>query len=77
MASLVTNAKTIVATAPTAATQVLSIAPAGPIQDQVGNAVLLLLKLEEAKIIAQKMIAATDASDPNLTTLNTIVTNLA
>ena len=75
--AILANAKSIVTNGPTAASQVLMNAAAGPIQDIASNATLLVLKLQEANVLATKMKAATDASDPNLTLLNTILGQLA
>lgn len=69
---LVTIMKTVLATAPTAATKAKSINPTGPIQDTVGNSGLVLLKLQEASQKLVILIADTDASDPQLTQLNAV-----
>ena len=55
---------------PTAATQALAIAAAGPIQDMAGHQNLYLDALYDCKRLLALMKAATDAGDPNLTTIN-------
>lgn len=69
---LLTDIETVQSTGPTAATQAKAIAPGGPIMDYVGNTGLVQLKLEEVKVLLTLIITDTDASDPNLSTLNTI-----
>ena len=76
MATLITNAQTVVDTAPTAATKAKAIAAAGPITDSVGMANNVLTKALELKQACTDLRAATDASDPNYTTLGTILADL-
>lgn len=73
---LITIMKTVLATAPTAATVAKSNNPTGPIQSTQGNSGLLLLKLEEASVKLVTVIADTDASDPNLTGLQGVQAGL-
>ena len=68
--TLIADANTMISNGPTAATQAASIAAAGPIQDMVAHQNLYKLKLQELKILLTAMKAATDSSDPNLTTIN-------
>jgi hypothetical protein len=69
---LITIMKTVLATPPTTLTKAKSLAPAGPIGDTQGNSGLALIKLEEASNKLVTLIAATDASDPQLTQLNAV-----
>ena len=75
--AILANAKTIVSNGPTAASSVKAIAPAGPITDYAGMSNLLVTKLQEANVCATAIKAVTDAADPNLTLLNTILGQLA
>lgn len=74
---VITDIGTVISTGPTAATSAKAIAASGPIMDYIGNTKEVLLKFQEANTLLQLVIAATDASDPNLTTLNNILTTLS
>jgi hypothetical protein len=76
--AILTSAKSIVSNGPTTATTALATAPGGPIMDYAGNATLLVLKLEEANVLATKMKQDTDTvqPDPNLALLNAILAQL-
>lgn len=73
---LITDVTTATTTPPTAATSVLAIAAAGPIQDQAGNIQVALTKLKEAKVLLTSVQAVMDAADPNKTTLANVLLSL-
>lgn len=74
--ALITDMTTVTTTTPTAATVIKQNAAAGPIQDVVGNAFVSLAELKGLKERITEMVAATDSSDPNYTTLNNILLTL-
>lgn len=74
--ALITDMTTVTTTTPTAATVTKQNAAAGPIQDVVGNAFVSLAELKGLKERITEMVAATDSSDPNYTTLNNILLTL-
>lgn len=74
MAAILTAAKAV--TTPSAASIIKMNAATGPIQDISSNATLLVLKLQEAFVLATSMKAASDAGDANVTQLNTILADL-
>lgn len=73
---LITDLTTASTTAPTAATKTKSIAAAGPINDVVGNMESALIDLCNLKMRIAAIVAATDSSDPNYTTLSNILLTL-
>lgn len=75
--AIITNINTVISNGPTAATTVKANAAAGKIMDYPGNCKLVLLKLQECKNLVTDLVADTDASDPSLTTLNSILSDLA
>jgi hypothetical protein len=52
-------------------------AAAGPINDQNGNCRLVLMKLQEAKILLAQVKASVDGGDALLTTINNVLSSLA
>ena len=72
--ALIADANTMITNGPTAATTAKAIAAAGPIIDYAGSLQLYLLKVQEVKNLLNQLKAATDAADPNLTTINTDLT---
>lgn len=71
--AVITDLTTVTTTAPTAATKAAAQNPALKIQDPVGNAKLCLLKAQEIKFLLGEIKNVTDASDPNLTTINNLL----
>lgn len=74
--TLITDANTMIANGPSAATAAKAIAAAGPIQDYVGNQYLYLRKLQECNYLLNQMKNATDSGDGNLTTINNALLTL-
>lgn len=75
--TLITNMKTVVNTAPTAATEVLANAAAGPITDVNGLQQSVLLNLQEASSKLTSLISVTDASDPDLSLMQNVLASLS
>jgi hypothetical protein len=71
-ATLIASMTTAITAGPTAATNAKAINPAGPIVGYVGMMHSVRLNLAEAKVLIATVIAATDASDPNLTAYNNV-----
>lgn len=67
--ALITDATSVVTNGPAAASQVKANAAGGPLMDYQGNSKLLLLKFQESTVLLAKVLTDTDASDPNLATL--------
>jgi len=74
---LITDMTTVSTTGPTAATAAKAIAPAGPIQDWAGQVQTCIIDLSDLKNKITLIIAATDAADPMLTTLNNVLLSLS
>lgn len=75
--SLIADTKTVIANGPNSATLAKAINPAGPIMDYAGNTGLLLLKLQEADVLLNKIKTDTDSSDStNLTNINHVLAAL-
>lgn len=72
---LITDAASLVGTFAAESTA-KALAAAGPIQDLDGNARLVTLKLQEAKVLLTQMKAATDSGDGNLTVINGMLDSL-
>lgn len=68
--TLITDANSMIATGPTTLTIAKAIASTGPIQDYVGNLYLYLRGLQQCNYLLGQLKNGTDASDPNLTTIN-------
>ncbi len=75
--AIITNINTVITNGPTVLTTAKANAAAGKIMDYAGNCKLIQTKLNECKNLITDIIADTDAGDPSLTTLNTILTDLA
>ena len=73
---LITSMRTVVTTGPSNATAARANNPNGPIMDVTGNLNGLLLKLTEAQQLCQKILIVTDATDPNLASLQALATAL-
>ncbi len=61
--NLLADAQTVITNGPNAATVALAIAQAGPIADYVGISKLVLLKLQEAKILLTAINSITASGD--------------
>jgi hypothetical protein len=76
--ALLTDVTTVITNGPSATTKANSIAAAGPINDYVGNTKGLLLKLQEASVLAKLLVTDTDSSgdSTNLALINGVVAAL-
>lgn len=74
--TVITDIKTCITTGPSATTTTNAIAAAGPIIDFLGMLKQVLLYFQELFVLYTQMKTDTDASDPNLTTINSILTAL-
>jgi hypothetical protein len=60
---LITDTTTVYTTGPNSASAAKAIAQAGPIGDYVGNVHGVRLKLREALVVLNRLIAGTDSAD--------------
>jgi len=74
--TVITDIKSAISTGPSAASQALAIAAAGPILDFKGMMNQVLVTLQELFNLYSLIKQGTDSSDPNLTTVNNILTAL-
>lgn len=81
--AIITNINTVISNGPTAATQAnaakgnLGAVSGSYIMDYPALTRLVNIKLRECKNLVTALVATTDASDPSLSTLNTILTDLS
>lgn len=70
---IITDATTVANGTFTTTSQAKAIAATGPIQDLNGNALLVLRKYQEALNLLTTIKAGTDAGDPLLTTIQSLI----
>lgn len=76
MAALLADLNSVVALTPTAATNVLANAAAGPINDVNGNLNVCLIKAKELKQLITSVTAGVDGSDPIKTLLTALLVTI-
>ncbi len=74
--NMITDAATLAAGAPTAASQLLANNPNGPIQDLVGNNGLVLNHVKETAALLKIVKQVTDATDPMAAKLDGVISAL-